>query len=41
MNTYKTAWHCPVCRKLVVDTAGLDKIGQWPDLTTPTEKGEE
>ena len=41
MHTYKTAWHCPVCRKLVVDTTGLDKIGQWPDLTTPTENGEE
>lgn len=21
VNTYKTAWHCPACRKLVVDTA--------------------
>lgn len=41
VHTYKTAWHCPDCRKLVVDTAGLDKPGQWPDLTTPTEKGEE
>ena len=41
VNTYKTAWHCPACRKLVVDTAGLDKIGQWPDLTTPPENGEE
>lgn len=41
VNTYKTAWHCPVCRKMVVDTTGLDKAGQWPDLTPPPEKGEE
>lgn len=41
VHTYKTAWHCPTCRKLVVDTTGLDKIGQWPDLTPPPEKGEE
>ena len=38
VNTYKTAWHCPACRKLVVDTAGILPKGEWPELGQTDER---
>lgn len=39
VNTYKTAWHCPACRKLVVDTADIRPKGEWPELGQTPEPG--
>ena len=36
--TYKTAWHCPDCRKLVVDTTGIVPMGEWPELGQTPEQ---
>ena len=38
VNTYKTAWHCPACRTLVVDTAGILPKGEWPELGQTDER---
>lgn len=36
--TYKTAWHCPDCRKLAVDTTGIVPMGEWPELGQTPEQ---